>query len=199
MVIDRATRAAAKELRKSTVLWDAVRVPGSIPFLEQLLKAETDPFSIDEILMEIWSEYVRADLGVQQLETVRRRVKNLPEDILVKLALADQLSQLGVKSVEYSNESKDVTIQAVSLAREKNEWVRYSLSEKARIGARLNDSEMFASALSELILDIESGREFEVDSRIFGELVDNIPNGFCAPEIIERYCEMLDELEDSDS
>jgi len=159
-----------------------------------LLKGETDPFYIDEILTEIWSEYVRADLAYQQLEIVRRRAKNLPDDILVKLALADQLSHLGVNSIEHSKEAKDLIVEVVAAARERNEWLRYSLSEQARIGARLNDPEMFASALDGLMADIKSGREFEVDSRIFGELVDGIPIGFCNPEIVKNYRELIDEL-----
>jgi hypothetical protein len=194
MVIDKAIRVAVKEHRKNTVEWNDIRVPGSVPFLEQLLTAETDPFYIDEILTEIWSEYVRADLAHQQLETVRRRAKNLPDDILVKLALADQLSHLGVDSVEYSKEAKDLIVEVVASARERNEWVRYSLSEQARIGRRLNDPEMFVTALQDLMADVKSGREFEVDSRIFGELIDDIPNGFCKPEIIEKYRELIEEL-----
>jgi len=194
MVIDKAIRAAVKEHRKNTVVWNDIPVPGSVPFLEQLLKGETDPFYIDEILTEIWSEYVRADLTYQQLETVRRRAKNLPDDILVKLALADQLSHLGVSSVEHSKEAKDLIVEVVAAARERNEWVRYSLSEQARIGARLNDPEMFVAALQDLMMDIKSGREFEVDSRIFGELIDGIPNGFCKPEIVKKYRELIEEL-----
>ena len=194
MVIDKTIRAAAKEHRKNTVVWNDILVPGSVPFLEQLLKGEIDPFYIDEILTEIWSEYVRADLPYQQLEIVRRRAKNLQDDILVKLALADQLSHLGVNSVEHSKEAKDLIVEVVAAARERNEWLRYSLSEQARIGARLNDPEMFVSALQGLMADIKSGREFEVDSGIFGELVDGIPSGFCNPEMVKNYRELIEEF-----
>jgi len=171
--------------------------PESVPFLEQLLTSEKDPYCIDEILNEIWSEYVRADLAPQKLETARRRVDNLPEDILVKLALANQLGYLGVNSVEHSKEAKHLIIEMVTLARKRNEWVRYALSEQARIGARLGDSEMFTEALEALISDVKSGRKFEVDSRIFGELINDIPDSFCAPELITNYRKMLAELEDS--
>lgn len=195
MVIDKAIRAEVKERRKNTVVWNDIRVPASVPFLEQLLKTETDPFNIDEILVEIWSEYVRADLEHQQLETSRRRVNNLPDDILVKLALADQLSRLGVKTVEYSKEAKTLIVEVLALAREKNEWVRYSLSEQAKVGTRLKDSGMFEKALQDLIEDVKSGREFEVDSRVFCELINDIPDGFCKPELIEEYRKLIAELE----
>jgi hypothetical protein len=197
MVIDKAMRAAIKEHRKNMVLWNDVPVPGSVPFLEKLLMGETDLFYIDEILTEIWSEYVRADLPNQQLETVRRRVKNLPEDILVKLALADQLSHLGASSVEHAIEAKDLIVEAVAAARKRNEWVRYSLSEQARIGARLNEPEIFVAALQDLMADIKSGREFEVDSRVFGELIDGIPSDFCNPEIVKKYRDLIEELGNS--
>jgi SepF-like predicted cell division protein (DUF552 family) len=137
MVIDKAIRAEVKERRKNTVVWNDISVPASVPFLEKLLRSETDQFNVDEILVEIWSEYVRADLEHQQLETARRRVDNLPDDILVKLALADQLSRLGVETVEYSKEAKALIVEVTALARDKNEWLRYSLSEQAKIGNRL--------------------------------------------------------------
>jgi len=193
MVIDKTIRAEVKERRKHTAVWNDVSVPASVPFLEQLLKTETDPFNIDEILVEIWSEYVRADLEHQQLEISRRRVNNLPDDILVKLALAEQLSRLGVGAVEYSKEAKALIVEVIALAREKNEWLRYSLIEQAKIGNRLKDSEMFEKALRDLIEDVKSEREFEVDSRVFCEFIDDIPDGFCKPELIEEYRKLIAE------
>lgn len=197
MVIDKSVRDSMKERRKSLANWCGVQVPGSIPLLEAILEAQHDPKHRDEVLAEIWSEYVRAELSNQLLETARRRVQNLPNDLLVKLALAVQLSHNGSHAVELANEAKGLIVEVVALARERNEWLRYVLSEQARIGARLCDASLFSESLKALIADVKSAREFDVDSRLFPELVDTLPDGFCDSNLVDDYKTALREVGES--
>ena len=173
--------------------WNGKLVPDSIPYLEELLSAQQDKHDIDEVLSEIHSEYVRANLATRQLETARRRVENLPKDTLTNLALADQLSYEGGSSAENADEAKRLIVEVVDLARRQNKWVRYTLSRQAGIAKRLGDSRMFADALRALITDVASRREFEVDSRLFPEIVDALPDGFCESRLIDEYRMVIDE------
>ena len=167
--------------------WGGICVPGSVIFLEELLAAQGAPYDADEVLAEISGEYARAGMYEQQLETARRRMLNLPRDLLVQIEVARRLSYSAASTPAYGDEAKRTIAEAVQMARQKNVWVRSALSEQAWIGIRLSDSGLFATAMEELIQDVNSGREFEVDSRLFHEILEEIPRGFCPPELVERY------------
>jgi hypothetical protein len=187
MVITKAVRETVRERRKADADWNGVRVPASIPYLEGLLSAQRDLYDIDELLSEISGEYARAEMFDQQLETARRRAINLPDDTLVQIELARRLSYSAAASASYADESKNIIARAVELARQQNEWVRSALSEQAWIGIRINDPSEFASAMEALIQDVASGRKFAIDARLYPEIIDEIPAGFCSDDLIERY------------
>lgn len=187
MVITKTVREAVRDRRKTDASWNGMIVPGSVPFLEELLSSQHDPYDVDDVLAEISGEYARAEMFVQQLETARRRVANLPDDVLVQIELARRLSYSAASSPEHAEESKKTIAKAVELARQQTMWVRSALSEQAWIGIRMGNSSLFVDAIDGLINDVAFNRKFEVDSRLYPEIIDEIPEGFCPPDLIERY------------
>jgi len=186
LIIDKLLREKLREQRNVTVNRDGVLLPGSIIVLEEKLNSIDDPYDADEVLAEIGSEYSRANLYPQQLEIVRTRVSRLPDDVILRIELARCLSYDSA-SQEHIQGAVATISEAIEMAVAQNVWVRYALTEQALIAVRKSDRQLFEDALHRLIEDVESGRKFEVDSRLFPSTIDNIPSDFCSQELIERY------------
>ena len=184
-MVTRELRAEIRKKREPAVLIDGKLVPGSVPFIRQMLETVADPHDRDDLLAELAGEYLRADLDDEHLLVQRERVTNHPDAAVMWLGLAHSLS---VRK-DGSNEAKQAAAKAVEISRRVGTLVRYALTCQAEVARKTNDPELFARSLSDLIEDAPNARPD--DSGLDGQIVESLPRGFCAPSLEEKYREAL--------
>ncbi len=184
MIVTKAMRATIKDRRALTVLVDGKQMPGSVPFLKELLSATTDPFDRDELLVELAGEYLRAELEDEHLQVMRERVGYLPEVPLMWLGLAGSLS----RREDGAPEAKLALAKGVALARSEDKLVRYALVSQADVARQLGDGALFEDALRALILDLPNDREDDWVPN--DQFLADLPPGFCSADL-EIECRRL--------
>lgn len=92
MIVTKQLRAEIRSRREPAVLIDDKTVPGSVPFLRELLATVVDPQDRDDLLGELAGEYLRADLEDEHLRVQRESVANHPDAAVMWLGLAQSLT-----------------------------------------------------------------------------------------------------------
>jgi len=185
MMVTRELRARIRSQREPTVELYGKQVPGSIPFIRELLAATDDDEDRDALLVELAGEYLRADLDDEHLLVQRERVANHPNAAVTWLGLSHTLS-MRADGVE---EAKCAVAKAVEISRNCGTLIRYSLQCQADVARKTSDPVLFEQALRELIVDAPNSREDDtgLDSRV----VTDLPDGFCEPQLEAKYRSLL--------
>jgi hypothetical protein len=185
-MITKELRSKIRTLREPVVEMEGKRVPGSVPFLRDLIAAAENPLDRDALLTELAGEYLRSDLDDEHLLVQRERVAQNPEAAVVWLALAHSL---GMRD-DGAAEAKQAVIKAVEISRQTNTLVRYSLTCQAQVARQTNDPSLFEQALRSLIADVSNYRE--EDSDLNDHIVADLPTGFCTVELEVEYRNLLE-------
>jgi hypothetical protein len=185
MIVTKQLRSQIRDHRKVTVVSDGVELPGSIPFLKEKLSAASDPQDIDDLLGELAGEYLRAGLEDEHLVVQRTRVAKHPEAAVLWLGLAHTLSMRS----DGADEARICAAKGVAISLRDRALVRHALNCQADIARRINDPLLFAQTLNGLIADAQNEREEDVPPH--AQLIDNLPEGFCPPELVEQYAQIL--------
>jgi hypothetical protein len=184
-MISRELRTKIRDRRAATAVENSKTVPGSVPFLRELLLRAIEPNDRDELLAELAGEYLRAGLEDEHLLVQRERVRNHPDEAVMWLGLADSLSARS----DGAEEAKSAAATGLDKARNAGALIRYALVCTAQIARRTGDRGLFESALRELIDDAANERKDDCD---FNEqLVTDLPAGFCTPTLEEEYRRLL--------
>jgi len=181
MLVTKELRAEIRGRREIAALEGGREVPGSVPFLRAMLATLGDPMQRDELLGELSGEYLRADLEDDHLLVQRERVSNSPDAAIPLLGLAHSLSM----RADGAAEAKVVAAKAVAISRKTGALIRYSLISQALVAKRILDAGLFENTLIELIEDAANHRQ--EDSGFMGELLTDLPVGFCSSEVARRY------------
>ena len=185
MIVTKQLRGEIRGRREPAVLIDGKTVPGSVPFLRELLATVVDPQDRDDLLRELAGEYLRADLEDEHLLVQRERVANHPDAAVMWLGLAQSLSMRS----DGAAEARQAAAKGLGISRLQGSLIRYALVCQADVARRLNDPTLFAQALEELIADAPNQRED--DCGLNEQLVADLPEGFCAPELERQYRQCL--------
>jgi hypothetical protein len=185
MIVTRELRAKIRNQREQTVEFGGKQVPGSIPYIRDLMAIAEDDQDRDQLLVELAGEYLRADLDDEHLLVQRERVANHPDVAVTWLALAHSLSMRS----DGGDEAKLAAAKAVAISRECGAMIRYSLRCQADLARKTNDRALFELALKGLIADAPSIREedIELDDRVVADL----PDGFCDSDLEAMYRRVL--------
>lgn len=181
MIITKQLRAEIRRRREPTNQIDGKEVPGSVPFLRDVLSTATDPHDRDDLLGELAGEYLRADLDDEHLLVQRERVANSPDTAVVWLGLAQSLAMRS----DGADEARKAVAKGVEISRRHGALIRYALTCQADVARRICDSALFAQSLADLIADAQNQREN--DCGLNEELVMDLPESFCTPELEQEY------------
>ena len=184
-MITKELRAQIRSRREPVVLVDGKQVPGSVPFLRNMLAAAGDPHDRDELLGELAGEYLRADLEDEHLLVQRERVENHPDAAVMWLGLAHSLSM----RKDGAQEAKEAVAKGLEISRSVGTLIRHALISQAGIARQINDSALFEQTLRELIADAPNYRED--DRGLDDHLLADLPAGFCAQELEAEYRRLL--------
>jgi hypothetical protein len=154
-------------------------IPGSIPYLQSLLK---ESLSLDDRHL-IWSmlvnEAIRAGKEDLEIELLRGQVAALPPQPIF-------LSSLALALARRANDATEALMtagRAVSLALQEDRQVRHSYTVLARVAASIHDVGAFREALSGLIAD--RGNQRSEDSPYEFDFVEtDLP---IEPELLNAY------------
>ncbi|MFN7856008.1 MAG: hypothetical protein ACK5OA_05425 [Acidovorax sp.] len=185
MILTKQLRTEIRSRREPAVLVDGKMVPGSVPFLRELFATVVDPQDRDDLLGELAGEYLRADLEDEHLLVQRERVANHPDAAVMWLGLAQSLSMRS----DGAAEARQAVAKGLEISRRQGTLIRFALVCQADVARRLNDPTLFAQALAELIADAPNQRED--DCGLNEQLVDDLPEGFCASELERQYRQCL--------
>ncbi len=188
MIVTKELRAEIRRRREPTVLIDGKSVPGSVPFLRELLLTADDPHDRDDLLGELAGEYLRADLFDEHLLVQRERVAAHPEEAIMWIGLAHSLSM----RKNGAEEAKQAVLRAVEISRHAGTLIRYSLRCQAEVARAIDDPVLFEKALQGLIADASNQRE--EDSDLDDHIVADLPTGFCAPELLAKYSNLIKQV-----
>lgn len=181
MIVTKELRAEIRQKREPRVQIGGKLVPGSVPFIRELLTKVNDPHDRDELLGELAGEYLRADLDDEHLFVQRERLASNPDAAVMWLGLAHSLAMRS----DGAEEAKQAAARGVEISRRAGTLVRYSLTCQAQIARKVEDKALFERALLDLIEDAPTKREEDAD---FDEsLINDLPAGFCSAGLIERY------------
>jgi hypothetical protein len=181
MIVTKQLRAEIRSRREPTTQVDGKEVPGSVPFLREMLATVADPHDRDDLLGELAGEYLRAGLEDEHLLVQRERVANHPDAAVMWLGLAQSLSMRN----DGTEEARQAAAKGVEISRRQGALVRYALVCQADVARRINDPALFAHSLAELIADAPNQRED--DCGLNEQLVVDLPEGFCDPELEQQY------------
>ena len=187
MSITKELRASIRNRREPAIELDGKQVPGSVPYIREMLAAVGDPHDRDDLLGELAGEYLRADLENEHLLVQRERVANNPDAAIMWLGLAHSLSL----RKDGSEEAKQTVAKGVELSRRAGTLIRYALTCQAEIARKTSDSVLFERTVRELIVDAPILRDDDCD--LDEQLVDGLPVGFCSPELEIEYRRLLAE------
>lgn len=187
MSVSKELRASIRNRREPTVLFEGKQVPGSVPFLREMLAAVSDAHDRDDLLGELAGEYLRADLEDEHLLVQRERVANNPDAAVMWLGLAHSLSM----RKDGAEEAKKAVVEGVEISRRAGTLIRYALTCQAEIARKTGDSALFERTLKELIVDAPIIRED--DSNLDDQLLADLPVGFCSPQLESEYRRLLAE------
>lgn len=185
-MITKELRADIRRRREPAVEMDGKSVPGSVPFLRNMLATVEDPHDRDELLVELAGEYLRADLDDEHLLVQRERVASHPDATVMWLGLAHSLSMRS----DGGEEAKYTAAKGVEISRQCGALIRYSLLCQADVARKTNDSSLFNQVLGALIADSQNLRED--DCGLDDHILADLPNGFCSPELESQYRSLLD-------
>jgi hypothetical protein len=185
MILTKELRAEIRKRREPAILMEGKLVPGSVPFIQELLETARDEHDRDDLLAELAGEYLRADLDDEHLRVQRQRVANHPEAAVMWLALAHSLSM----RKDGAAEAKQAVAKAVEISRRVGTLIRYALTCQAEVARKTNDSALFASTLRELIDDAPNARQ--EDAGLDSAIIEKLPPSFCPPELEQQYLNAL--------
>jgi hypothetical protein len=186
MMLTRELRAMIRSRRGQVVEIDGKPVPGSIPFIRELLAATGTDEDRDALLVELAGEYLRAGFDDEHVLIQRERVSNHPDVAITWLGLSHALSMRN----DSSEEAKQAVAKAVDLSYRSGALVRYSLQCQADVARKTNDSALFERALTALIADAHNPRQ--EDSGLDLRIVENLPEGFCHRQLETQYRSLLE-------
>lgn len=186
MILTKELRAEIRKRREPAILTEGKLVPGSVPFIHEMLETVRDEHDRDDLMAELAGEYLRADLDDEHLRVQRQRVANHPEAAVMWLALAHSLSM----REDGAEEAKQAVAKAVEISRRVGTLVRYALTCQAEVARKTNDSALFASALKELIEDAPNCRQ--EDAGLDRGIVEKLPAGFCSEQLEQQYLNALE-------
>lgn len=187
MMVTKELRAEIRKHREPMVWMDGKQVPGSVVFIRKLLATVNDPHDRDDLLGELAGEYLRAELDDEHLLVQRERVANHPDEAVMWLGLAHSLSM----RKDGVDEAKKAVAKGLEISRNVGKLIRYALISQADVARKTNDSKLFEQTLKELIEDAPNFRED--DSGLMDYVLDDLPSGFCSPELEEQYRRLLTE------
>lgn len=188
MIVTRELRAEIRSRREPPVLVDGKKVPGSVPFLREMLAAVgNEPHDRDDLLGELAGEYLRADLEDEHLLVQRERVANQPDAAVMWLGLAHSLSM----RTDGAEEAKRTVAKGVEISRSAGTLIRYALMRQANVARQTSDSVLFERTVRELIADAPNRRED--DCALDDHFLTDLPVGVCAPELEAEYRRFLAE------
>lgn len=167
--------------RLTTVQSEFGPIPASIPYLQGLL---IDGLSLDErhlMFSLILSECSRAKNDQLELHFLRSQVVSLPAQPVLLVGLALGLARFP----EFRDDALRVGREAVTLARNENRQLRYSLTALARLGLSLHDYGAVQSALTELIADKAAKRSEDTPYEF--DFVDQLDPRTISPSVISAY------------
>lgn len=192
MIIDRELRIKLKELANKKKLVDGVEIPGSVVFLNDLLKKSENPLDREDIYSAIAMEYSKAGLVAQEINTLRAKASEFKNEFMFIATLADRLRY----EESHYEESKNLIEDALTKAKEKNEFVRLVLGIRARIARQIRDQELFSQTVSELIADYKSNKR-ELDIGFEDDFTKELPKEFCSDQKLKEYLALNPRIDES--
>jgi len=181
MILTKEVRAEIRAKREPKVQMGGKLVPGSVPFIRDLLSKVHDEHDRDDLLGELAGEYLRADLDDEHLLVQRERLANHPDAAVMWLGLAHSLS---LRS-DGAGEAKQAAARGVEISRQVGTLVRYALTCQAQIARKTGDWKLFESALQELVEDAPTERA--EDTGLDESLIQDLPEGSCSTDLVARY------------
>jgi hypothetical protein len=169
------------DVREERLLRDGFEIPKSIVILEQELANERDPASRYDLYQLMRSEYFEAGLTDLERQTMRLCVRDLPEEPLPWISLAETLRS----DPACTREAKEAAGTAVKRALGMNRLVRFALTTQARIAAESGDADVLAQALTGLVEDAPNQRE--EDGPYDVDFVQNLPENMISASLVQRY------------
>jgi hypothetical protein len=186
MIVTKELRAAIRSRRSPSVRIGDKEVPGSIPFIRELLATAEDAQDRDALLVELAGEFLRADLDDEHLLVQRERVANHPDVAVTWLGLSHSLSM----RKDGGEEAKHAVARALEISRASGTLIRYSLQCQADVARKTGDAALYQRVLGELIAD--AGNLREDDTELDERVVADLPEGFCPPELVAQYRSLLE-------
>jgi hypothetical protein len=183
MLLDKPeVRERLRELKNKRVERNTYLIPASIPYLEELAAISLGD-ELLAVLREIAFQYARIDLHILELAALRRMIPLMhgTNDVGRWIELAIALS--------YHKEAFDDTLQVLKasqlFAEKKNEFISWAYIAQASIARRLNDSDLFSSALKALITIESTSREVDIEFQ--RDIVEGLSKDFCDVSLINAY------------
>ena len=150
-------------LRKHIVDSQHGRIPQSIEYLENAIARATTREDKAALYTLVLSECSRSKNDELAVHFLREQVRDLPDDPLSLTSLATQLA----RSRRTQSEALILAARGVTLAKERDRQVKYSLTCQARVALAVGDYDVFNKTLRDLIEDADKNREedhgFEYD------------------------------------
>jgi hypothetical protein len=187
MIMTKELRTNIQNQREPAVWMNGKQVPGSVPFIRNLITTVSDPHDRDDLLGELAGEFLRAGMEDEHLLVQRERLANHPDEAVMWLGLAHSLSM----RKDGAEEAKRAVAKGIEISRRVGTLIRYALTCQAEVARTVNAPTLFVQAIKELIADAPNYREEDcgLDDRILSDL----PEGFCPADLEMQYLKLLEQ------
>jgi hypothetical protein len=146
------------DLRAKKLSVEGEMVPESAVFLRDKLASIADPGDRAVLHEMLCDEYALSGLNHKELEAMRARAREYPDEPVPWAGLAARLSH----EEGMLEEAQQASDHAVSVAKKSDRFVRYALITRARLAAVQHDWHLLNATLQDLIEDASNERAEDI-------------------------------------